>query len=103
MRFMIRFSIPTESGNDLVASGKIGELFGKLMEDLHPEAVYAYPEAGERGGIIIVNGESGQDVAKLIEPLWLGLGASVELIPVMTGEDLMGVLPSLQEAARRYS
>ena len=55
MRMMVTFSIPCESGNDIVRSGEIAQVFQKLMEDIKPEAAYMYPRDGQRGGHLIIN------------------------------------------------
>ena len=45
MRMMARFTIPVESGNELIRSGKLNQSFERLMEDLKPEAAYFFPDS----------------------------------------------------------
>jgi hypothetical protein len=99
---MLRFSFPAEAGNEVIRSGKIQQVFQLITEDLKPEAVYLYPEAGQRGGIIVFNMEKESDVALACEPLWFALGADVELIPVMNPDDLTKALDSLDDIRRKY-
>ena len=44
MRIMVTFSFAPDTGNSIVATGKINQVFEKLMQDLKPEAAYFYPE-----------------------------------------------------------
>ena len=55
MRMMARFTIPVESGNELIRSGKLNQSFERLMEDLKPEAAYFFPDStGVRSGAIFL-------------------------------------------------
>jgi hypothetical protein len=100
---MVTFAFPTDHGNTVVASGKINEIFGHLMEDLEPEAVYLFPEAGVRGGLMVVNVSDSSAVAGIAERFWHGLHASVELRPVMNPDDLTQGLANIEQIAARYS
>lgn len=102
MRMMLRFSFPSETGNEALRSGKMQKMFQDLLGDLKPEAVYLYPDAGQRGGIIVFNMEKEADIALSCEPLWFALGADVELTPVMTPDDLMSALGNIDEIRRKY-
>jgi hypothetical protein len=102
MRMMLRFSFPAESGNDALRSGKMQAAFQQIMADLKPEAAYLYPEAGQRGGIIVFDMEKESDIAKAAEPFWFALGADVELTPVMTPDDLMAALGEIDDIRRKY-
>ena len=102
MRLMITFSFSCEHGNEIVGSGKIQQIFEKLMQDLKPEAAYFYPEGGDRGGVLFVHASNSSDMASLLEPLWLGLNAKVKITPVMAGEDLMKGMAAIPAIAQRY-
>ncbi|MEA2639500.1 MAG: hypothetical protein QOF51_894 [Chloroflexota bacterium] len=103
MRVMVKFWFPNAEGNELTASGKIGQIFQQLAEDLKPEAAYFYPDDGERAGHFIVDVTTGADVALTCERLFHGLHAKVELVPVMTAEDLQMALSGLGAVATRYA
>jgi len=103
MRMMIKFSFPVEPGNDLVSSGKVGQVFKSIMDDLKPEAAYFFPEDGQRSGLLVVNRSDSSDIAKILEPFWFGLHANVTLTPVMNGEDLQKGLSDIGNIVKRYS
>jgi hypothetical protein len=99
---MIRFSFPTESGNTAIRNGKVGKVFQQLIEDLKPEASYFYPEGGQRAGHFVVNMEDSSEVAGAVERFCFGLNATVDLVPVMNGEDLHKALSGVDDIAQRY-
>jgi hypothetical protein len=52
------------------------------------EATYFMPRDGHRTACFIVNFESNDQILTITEPLFLGMGANVDLIPVMNFDDL---------------
>lgn len=102
MRMMIRFRFPTESGNDDLKAGKIDRTLPAIMEELQPEAAYFYSDHGYRAGHFIVDMTEGSQVLEFGERLWFGLGGEVEMVPVMTPEDIQKGLPSIPEIAKKY-
>lgn len=102
MRMMIRFRFPTESGNQLLKAGKIDKNLPAIMEDLKPEAAYFYSDNGQRAGHFIVDMAEGSQILEFGERLWFGLGGEVEMVPVMTPEDIQKGLPSVPEIAKKF-
>lgn len=92
MRMMLRFTIPVEKGNEAVADGSIGRTFEALLEKLQPEAAYFFAEGGERAGLVVFETEDWTHAPEVLEPLFLNLDASVEVIPVLTADDLKASL-----------
>jgi len=88
MRMLLRMSIPTESGNKAVTGGAVGPILEKVLAELKPEAAYFAPINGLRSGFIVFDLKDPSDLPRLTEPLFMGLGASIELSPVMTADDL---------------
>ena len=103
MRWMVNFSIPGDEGNELVKSGRIGQVFHSLMEDFKPEAAYFFPENGQRSGFMIVNVTDSSDLARVAESFWHGLHADISVTPVMNGEDLGKGLGGIEGILKRYA
>jgi hypothetical protein len=95
MRTMVKFTIPTQEANPLVKDGSIGQTMESLMGNLQPEAAYFGPIEGKRGRFIVINMEEGCDVVTKLEHLRLELGATIELFPVATADELRAGLQSL--------
>lgn len=102
MRWMVKFAIPVNAGNELVASGKIGQHFQSLMEDFKPEAAYFYPDNGQRAGFLVVNVNDSSDLARVTECFWFGLHADISVTPVMNAEDLTKALDGIEGIVKRY-
>jgi hypothetical protein len=102
MRTMLRFKFPVGPGNEVIRSGKIGKFFEQLMADLKPEAAYFYPEAGERGGIMVFDMQDASWVAGVVERFKFGLQAHIELMPVMNQDDLQKALAGVDEIIKNY-
>ena len=67
-----------------------------ILENLQPEAAYFCPVDGARGGYLIVNMDDASQIFAVGEPFFMELGASVEIVPVMIGEDLRAGIQSIQ-------
>jgi len=67
------------------AGGKTLEM---IMQKLKREAAYFAPMDGKRSGLIFFNLDQPSQIIEACEPLFSGLNAAVELIPVMNGDDL---------------
>ncbi len=102
MRFMITCRIPMEEGNAAIKDGSLPQTMQSIMEDLKPEAAYFGDMEGARGGYFVVNMDDASQIPAISEPLFLGLGAPVQIHPVMTPEDLQKAGPSLEQAAQKY-
>ncbi len=103
MRVLITFSINPEKGDQLIKEGRIGETMESILEDLQPEAAYFTDVEGTRGGVLVVDMEDASQIPARVEPLLLGVGATVHMQPVMTPEDLRGAAgEALQQMAQKY-
>ncbi len=103
MRILITFSINPEKGDQLIKEGRIGETMGSILEELQPEAAYFTDVEGTRGGFLVVNMEETSQIPAKVEPLFLELGATLHMQPVMTPEDLRGAAgEALQQMAQKY-
>src|SRR5918997_3203392 len=103
MRFMLTFRIPPEEGNAAMKDGRFMSTFQSVMEELQPEAAYFTPMEGARGGYIVLNMEEASQIPAITEPLFLGLGATVEFQPVFTLEDVPKITESIEQARQKYA
>ena len=103
MRILITFSINPEKGDQLIKEGRIGETMGSILDELQPEAAYFTDVEGTRGGFLVVDMEDASQIPLMVEPLFLQVGATVHMQPVMTAEDLRGAAgEALEQMAQRY-
>ncbi len=88
MRMMMRFTAPVEKGNQAIKDGSLGKTLEALMAKMKPEAVYFGSWDGVRSGMMFFDLTDASQLVEFAEPLFLNINATVEVVPVMTIDDL---------------
>ena len=88
MRFLLHASMPVEKFNDAVRAGNVGEKIGRILEETKPESAYFTATDGNRSAFLIVNLANMSEIPRFAEPWFLHFNAKIELLPVMTPQDL---------------
>jgi hypothetical protein len=90
MRMMLKFTLPVEKSNAAINDGSLGRTMESVLSKLKPEAAYFAPLEGKRGGMIffVFDLADPSQIVESVEPFFLGLNASTELVPVMNADDL---------------
>jgi hypothetical protein len=101
MRMLVNVRMPLEPFNTLVRQGKVGEVLGRIFDDIHPEAIYFSEEDGKRGVILIVDVKDASRVPSIAEPFFLQFNAECHFHVVMSPEDLMKA--GLDELGRKWA
>ncbi len=101
MRVMIKVTIPVERGNAAVSDGSIGKIMQSVMGALKPEAAYFLPMGGERAALIFCDLQDASQIPAAIEPLFIGLNASIEMTPAMNADDLGKGLAAAEAALKQ--
>ncbi|QKW22782.1 hypothetical protein HUT16_30125 [Kitasatospora sp. NA04385] len=96
MRTLIVAEIDTDKSNDLITSGRMTEMMGRMMEQLRPEAAYFYPLNGHRGFTLVVDVDQESALVGTMEPLWMQLGAKVTVTPCMSADELRSGIEKLR-------
>ena len=102
MRFLIHAKIPTEDGNKMVQDPNFLGKLEKYINKVKAEATYFFEADGNRVASFIVDIESADQIPVLSEPLFSGMGAQVELHPVMSLDDLKKGIPQAVLEANSY-
>ena len=98
MRMMLKIVIPTETGNQAIKDGSLHKIFEAAMNKLKPEAAYFLPEHGLRSAMMIFDMKDASEIPVIVEPLFAGLNARVQLLPVMNADDLKKGLERARQA-----
>jgi hypothetical protein len=88
MRMMLTASIPNEPFNTLVRENKAGQVIGRILEELKPEAVYFTEQDGTRGAVLIIDVADPSRIPFFAEPFFLQFNADCRFRIVMTPTDL---------------
>ena len=95
MRTMLRWTMPVEKGNAMIADGSMGTVIEAVMARTKPEAAYFFAEDGKRSGLLFFDLKESSDLPRIAEILFRGANAAVEFIPVMNSDELKKGLASL--------
>ena len=95
MRTMMRISIPVGNGNKGIQDGSLPRVIQTTLEALKPEAAYFFTEAGKRTALVVFDLQDPSQIPVVCEPLFMGLDASIDLLPVMNAQDLQAGLGQL--------
>jgi hypothetical protein len=88
MRMMLRITIPTEEGNRALRDSSLPKILEETARKLKTEAAYFVAHNGRRSAMFFFEMREASDIPPIVEPLFLGLNAEVELLPVMNADDL---------------
>jgi hypothetical protein len=102
MRFMLTLLVPPEEGNAAMKDGRFMSAFKSVMEELQPEAAYFAEIEGARGGYGVVNMDDAAQIPAICEPLFLGLGATVQIHPVFTLDGMPRITEAIEQARQKY-
>ena len=96
---MLKMSVPVGAGNDAIQQGKLPQVLGQTLDRLKPEAAYFFPEEGRRAALFVFDLKDPSEIPGILEPLFVGFNAAVELTPVMNLEDLQKGLAAAGQKA----
>lgn len=102
MKYILKVRIPNEFGNDLLKDPQFGLKMQELLAEVKAEAAYFTTMCGNRGAYVIVNMDDASQIPALAEPFFIALKADVDIIPVMTPEDLGKAGPAIQAAFKKW-
>jgi hypothetical protein len=98
MRMMLKVLIPTEAGNHAINDGTLPKLLEDTISKLKSEAAYFLAQDGVRSAMIFFDMQDASDIPSIVEPLFMGFNAEVELLPVMNADDLKKGLDAARQA-----
>ena len=102
MRFLIHAKIPTEDGNKMVQDPNFLKKLETYINKVKAEATYFFEANGNMVAAFIVDIQNTDQIPILVEPLFSGMGAHVELHPVMSLDDLKKAIPQAVTEVNSY-
>lgn len=87
MKFLIRFSIPTTQGNEMVKDPGFLKNMEDYIKKTNAESVYFTVYKGDRTVFFVIDVTSADQMIKICEPLFM-LGGKVHRDAVVTLDDL---------------
>ena len=99
MRMLLKMQMDVEAGNRAIRDGSFGQMLERVMAQIKPEAAYFTAIDGKRTGLIFFDLKEPSQIPAIAEPFFMTVGASIDLLPVMTPED---VQQGLADAAQHF-
>lgn len=100
MRLLLTVAFPHEPFNTLVRSGEVGQVMGRILEEIKPEAAYFTEEDGARCGIFVINVQHPAEIPGFAEPFFLKFQADCKFRIVMRPEELQEA--GLEKLGRKW-
>ena len=101
MKMLMNVRIPHEPFNTLVKNGKVGEIMGRILDDLKPESIYFTEQDGTRGAVAVINVDDSSRIPSFSEPFFLNFDADCEFRIAMSPEDLMNA--GLEDLGKKWA
>lgn len=101
MKMLLTVAIPHEPFNSLVRSGKAGEVIGRILETIKPEAAYFSEQDGTRGAIFVVDLQDSSQIPAFAEPFFLNFEADCKFRVLMSPADLQKA--GLDEIGKKWA
>ncbi len=89
MKMLVTIICPIEPFNSMVRDGSVGEIIGRVIDDIKPESIYFTEQEGHRGAVMVVEVPDASAIPSIAEPWFLNFEANCEFRIAMTPEDLM--------------
>jgi hypothetical protein len=83
---------------EAVKDGSLHKIFEATMSKLKPEAAYFVAEHGLRSAMMFFEMKDASEIPAIAEPLFAGLNARLQLLPVMNADDLKKGLDVARQA-----
>ena len=88
MRMMLKASMNVEASNKAILDGTFPQIMEKVMGKLKPEATYFMAWQGKRTMLAFFDLSDSSMIPQIAEPLFSGMQAEVDFIPVMNQAEL---------------
>jgi hypothetical protein len=96
---LLKVQMDVEAGNRAIKDGSFGGLLERVLGQIKPEAVYFTAIDGKRTGLIFFDLKEPSDIPSICEPFFDAVNAEIDLMPVMTPEDVQAGLEKAAQAS----
>jgi hypothetical protein len=88
MRVLATIQMDTEAANEAVRRGTLEKTLELFFQKVNPEAAYFCPREGQRTAYVVFELPEPSSMPPLFEPLFREFHAKIDVLPVMTLDDL---------------
>ena len=102
MRMLLKAELDLTKTNELMVSGKMGDVVESILGGLKAEAVYFIAENGQRTVLAIVDVKDQTELPAIAEPFFHAFHADISLTPAFTPDEMPKALGAIEEAVKQY-
>jgi hypothetical protein len=102
MRFLLKAEFPVGVANSVGKKGDLEKTIRSILDEQKPEAAYFLASNGKRTAFLFVDMQDSSQIPALAEPWFHAFEASIEIVPVMTPDDLKKAIPAIKKAVKKY-
>lgn len=103
MRMLLKVQMDLDKTNELMKSGKMGEVIESIFGDLNHEAAYFIAEDGQRTGLIFLDINDPSELPAIAEPWFHAFNADIDVTPAFTLDEMPKAMPAIEDAVNRYA
>jgi hypothetical protein len=100
MRMLMRVQMEVEAANRAIRDGSFAQTMDTVLGAIEPEAMYWTAQDGKRTGFIVFDLKDVSDIPVVAEPFFMGVGAKIDMSPVMNMDD---VAAGLEKASKSFA
>ena len=102
MKYVVMVQIPIEHGNAMVKEPGFVEKIQSILSFQKAESVYFGMYNGHRTAFYVTDIADASKIPSVTESWWLWLNAKIDLVPVMTPQDLGKAMPDLANCVKTF-
>jgi hypothetical protein len=95
MRTLMKITVPVTTGNKALGDGTLPRVVQATLETIKPEAAFFSVAGGKRTAWMFFDLQDVTQMPAVCEPLFSGLDAEIELVPVMNAQELQAGLGAM--------
>ena len=96
MRVLVRAMIPTVAGNKMIKDPNFLKNLEEYLQKFNCEAAYFTEVNGSRTMVLILDLPSTEMIPAIVEPLFQGFDANVEIHPAMNLDELKKAISNMK-------
>ena len=101
MKMLVNVVFPIEPFNSMVRNGTVGEIIGRVIDEIKPVSIYFSEQDGNRGAVMVVEVPNAAAIPSIVEPWFLNFEASCKFGIAMTPDDL--IRANLSKLAEKWN
>ena len=102
MRCLLKVELCTDTANTAIRDGSLGKTIRSILDDRSRKRRIFWQQMENGQPTFFLDIQNASQIPALAEPWFLAFNASVEIVPVMTIDDLTKAAPDFEKVVTNY-